>query len=145
MITFAAPSWPFLCSTMTPELLRQFCADNDAAAVVDVFLLLLLLLLPSQVRSAAVTVGFVLPSLLLLSCCPCCRQFNFAQAILLLLVSFCRHICRLAASAKIIQFCAASVAVADVLLIYHCQQATTANPSSYFRRCCYLAAVSLPY
>ena len=141
----ATPSWPFLCSTKTPELLRQFRADNAAASVVDVFLLPLLLLLPSQVCSAAVTVGSVLPSLLLLSCCPCCRQFNFAQAILLSLMSFCRHICRLAASAKPIQVCSASVAVSAVLLPYHCQQSTTTNSSSWFFHWSCISDVSVTY
>ena len=118
----AIPSLPFLSSTKTLELLRQVRADNAAAVVVDVLPLplLLLLLLPSQVRSATVTAGSVLLSLFLLSCRLFCCQFNFAPTLLLLLMFFRCHLCRIAASAKPIQVFAASVAIAAFLLPYHC-------------------------
>ena len=95
----------------------------------------------------AVTVGAVLPLLLLLYHRPCCRQFNFAPSPLLLLLSCCRRSCRLsAAAAKPSQVCDAAVAIAAVFLPYHFQHAAIANQRSPFRLCCCLADVlTLPY
>ena len=91
-----------------------YCCLSVAAAAI-----LWLLVVPIQDSAAAVTVCSVLPSLLLLSFRPYCRQFNFSLVLLMLLFPCRHHFFRHAASVK---------------------------PISRRRRCyrCHIAAISLP-